>query len=56
MKRKGKGRGMARLTVLLVLLLAAVIGLIAWKQWEYGASADFYGGLRGAWLGGGLVR
>lgn len=32
---------------LLVIALAAVLGLMAFKQWEYSQSADYYGSLRG---------
>ena len=39
----------------LVIVLAAVVALVVWKQWEYSQSADYYGSLRGkakpfAWL------
>ena len=37
-----------------ISLMAAVIALIIWKQWEYSTSADFYDGLRGALQHGGL--
>jgi len=41
------GRGIKLLIVLLVAALAAVLAVIVWKQYEYGASEQFYGNLRG---------
>ena len=43
-----KKNGLKVWIVILAIALAAVIGIIVWKQWDYGVSADFYGGLRGA--------
>ncbi len=49
-----KQRGLKIVIVVLVVALVAVAGLILWKQWEYGSSADFYSGLRSALNGVGL--
>lgn len=55
-KKAGKkGRGLKTVLVILIIALIAVIGVIAWKQWEYGASADYYDGLRSAVNGGWLL-
>lgn len=48
MKKRKKQRGFRTAIVLLTIALLAVTALIVWKQWEYGASEDFYNGLRGA--------
>lgn len=48
MKKKKKQRGIRTAIAVLVIVLIAVAALIIWKQWEYGASEDFYNGLRGA--------
>ena len=48
MSKRKKGGGIKALIVVLVIALLAVAVLIAWKQWEYGTSEEFYNGLRGA--------
>lgn len=48
-----KQRGLKIVIVVLVVALAAVVGLILWKQWEYGSSAEFYSGLRSMLPGAG---
>lgn len=50
---KKKHTGVRFLIAVLLILLIAVITLIAWKQWEYNASKQFYDGLRGALNAGG---
>ena len=47
MKRNKRKRSLTPLIVVLVVALVIVAGVIAWKQYEYGVSADFYDGLRG---------
>ena len=47
MNGKKKGGIVKPLFILLLLALLAVVAMIIWKQWEYGASVDFYSGLRG---------
>ena len=55
MAKKNRRSKKLLIGVLLAALLA-VVGIILWKQWEYAAGDDFYGGLRGAmWLGGVLL-
>ena len=34
------------LIALLAVALLAVLSVILWKQWQYGASADYYDSLR----------
>lgn len=46
MRKKKKQSSLKWLFIVLVIALLAVVALIAWKQWEYGASEDFYDGLR----------
>jgi len=48
MHKKKKQRSLKWLIIALIIALLAVAALIAWKQWEYGASEDFYNGLRNA--------
>jgi len=48
MKRKKKGGGLKALIIVLVIALLAVAAVIVWKRWEYGASEEFYDGLRSA--------
>lgn len=45
-RRRGRGRRLGWLIAVLVLALGVVAGVIIWKQLEYGASADYYEGLR----------
>lgn len=47
MAKNRKKRSLKPLIVVLAVVLAAVAAFIAFKQYEYGVSADFYGGLRG---------
>lgn len=54
MSKRKKRRSAKPLIAVLVVVLIAVIALILWKQWEYGASRDFYDGLRGALGQGGV--
>ncbi len=48
MRRNKKQSGLKWLIIVLVIALLAVVALIVWEQWEYGASEEFYNGLRGA--------
>ena len=47
MTKQRRKRRLKPLIVVLVVALLAVVALIVFKQYEYGVSADFYGGLRG---------
>ncbi len=53
MKKKQKCPGIGLAMALLAAALIAVIAVVLWKQWEYGASKEFYDGLRGALRCGG---
>ena len=54
MKKRRKHRGIRAAIIALVIALIAVAALIIWKQWEYGASEEFYNGLRSALQFGGV--
>ena len=43
---KKSGKGLTALIVLLCLVLAVVIAVIVFKQYEYGVSAEYYQSLR----------
>lgn len=45
--KKGKKRSLTPVIVILIVLLLAVVGVIIWRQYEYGASDAYYDSLRG---------
>lgn len=45
--KKGKKRSLMPVIIILIVLLLAVVGVIVWRQYEYGASDAYYDSLRG---------
>ena len=45
--KKGKKRSLTPVIIILMVLLLAVVGVIIWRQYEYGASDAYYDSLRG---------
>ena len=45
-KKRGRKSHLGLIIALLIAALAVVAGVIVWKQMQYGASADYYDGLR----------
>ena len=50
--KKKTGKGLKLAIAAVVLALAAVAGVILWRNWQYTASEEFYEGLRAALQGG----
>lgn len=48
MSKRKSGRRIRLAIILLAVVLAAVVAVIIWKQFEYRASETFYESLRGA--------
>lgn len=44
--KKRKGNGLKAVLAVLIVLLAIVGAVIAYKQYEYGVSSDYYDSLR----------
>ena len=45
--KKGKKRSFTPVIIILIVLLLAVVGVIVWRQYDYGASDAYYDSLRG---------